>query len=221
MKVRIRICPTCSQLISSHACFCKSCFSLIRSEISKSPAGPIRQGHHTIKPVFLWGAGSSKVVRRLLYSLKGGEFPHVFAWLASVHRARFASLNEGKLALLSPPVSLKWGNSDHASIWTRELCSRTPGAFSYSPYLSRDKVSQKTLALSQRKATQKMTFKEPRVRSLSAMSRALKVVFCDDIYSSGETAKSCLKPVGFGKEAEVWCIAYRKSSRGEQLKITP
>ena len=221
MRFRFRICPTCDQPISPNHCFCDHCFGLLQREIFKTPEGPILQGRHRIRPLMIWGPTSPLFVRRLMYSLKGGAFPHVFVWLARSYLSKWLPESENRI-LLYPPSGRGGWRKNHAGLWAQELSRLLPESLSFAPFSPTGLGSQKSKRLAERRAGKNIELAKMRIRKQRGLHPTYQTVFCDDIYSSGETAKACLKAFGKGEAVtDAWCIAYRDRLRPMKSGITP
>jgi len=210
MSFEIRICPVCTSLVRQPNVLCPSCFNIFKTELSKVPSGPILQNGLRIYPLLIWQKSGSFFVDQLIYSLKGGRgFPHVFKWLATVFEAKMDLSRQPKLLICPPKRPMSRRGPDHAQLWTQSLAMAHRQSISLSPFSVAEDPAQKGKNLRERRKTSAPQKRKVFVRGSARCFRHRQVIFCDDVCSSGSTAKASLKAYGAPLKSVVWCVAYR------------
>lgn len=210
LKLHLRACANCGRGIflrtSSINLYCSLCWSTLftQTKFSQSPDYPFK-----VFSLFVWSNFSSQV-ENLIYSLKGGGLPEAFQSLAEefVLRTPFC---EQPTILVTPP-SLRPPDKDHAWAWGKAL-SNVLGCRLVCPFLwpfefaTSDFKSQKQLSKSERFERQ---FKLKEGIDYSGV----RIVFVDDLITSGATALAAHQALKSPVNFEVWTIARRPKLAG-------
>ena len=170
--------------------------------------------------LFNWHPNKQEVLSRLLMALKGEHgrdlwrtFAHEFWRRYLVSKLQNDNIIKSWLIIPSPPRSEV---ADHASLFAMGLVEETGATL--LPCLSRKKTGkqsqQKTKNRGQRLRAEidwSENFSRAYFRSLSS---GKKIIFVDDVYTTGGTALAAWKTLGKPKDFAVWTLAQRASLAG-------
>lgn len=170
-----------------------------------------------MRSLYCWEE-SDLFLQALLYELKGGKNSSAFLFLAEKffqQNLYFFSQDRRSLVFVPAPArGVEKGRElveDHASKWARCLAELYGGNCCF--LLKRqDEQQQKELSVEERS--------EKRLELIGEIEKDAKMIFCDDVITSGSTAKAAFcalrEPEGF----EVWTIAFRPKWRSQPLQKT-
>lgn len=159
---------------------------------------------------FVWNSFSESHLRALIYGLKGGHagtaiksFAESFSWNLG---RRFSE----RLVFIPPPS--RSGAEDHASVWAKHLASVwkaevwKPLNFVSSPGVL--PLSQKQRSL---QARGEIEFEAVKIAKPFVSA---KLIFVDDVLTTGSTARAAFKALGEPKGYEAWTLAWRPKLAG-------
>lgn len=200
----IRACAHCGSMFSEVNLLCKTCWSYADREQNSVPNFRQWDYEFTVFSLYTWLEQAH--LHSLVYGLKGGGLHEAFERLASRFLAQrnLLSNEEYKSAVIIPAPASVPGSRDHAFEWAAQL-EKLSGASLLCP-LSR--IGH---------APQKQLDKRARLeKKMSAsndldLSRFTKVIFVDDVITSGGTAGAAFVALGRPKQFEVWTISCRPS----------
>lgn len=201
----LRSCPNCSLTVFPVYGFCTQC--LKRVYLRTSPQNLVSEKGFSVRSLYTWVPGQSDELSFFFKVLKEPHSEKVFPDLAQIFLRAFASdLPEGQY-LIVPAPPREEGVCDHAHFWARSLAEGTQGHC--APLLQRRSLfAQKSQTRSMRKNV-RLSLHRPAWESLNRCFRFDRVIFVDDVYTTGSTAMAAYKALDFPDKFEVWTIARR------------
>lgn len=153
-----------------------------------------------------WPPGQSDVFSKWVLSLKNSS-PYKWKNLAQLWLQNSCEkVSLSPTSILIPCPSRKVGR-DHALRWTQAMSQATGIAYSQRLRYSAQAVSsQRSSSFYERK---KIRFEI--IAQESPLETSKKIVFMDDIVTTGATANAAWMALGQPKDFEVWCLVYRNS----------
>lgn len=188
----LRVCSYCGLFFPKQEYFCESCWDVILSMRLKSAEQSVQGYPFKVRSLFLWRGPKSDYIKTLVYSLKNNGSPSMFEKLSLLFE--FPQILP---EILIPAPAREIGNTtDHAWLWNQSL-SRLIGTQSQNILIRSNSDSQK---IKKREERYQIIYK------LSTKPKSKKVVFTDDVVTTGATAMAAFNALGRPDGFEVWCI---------------
>ncbi len=198
----LRSCAHCGQMFCEINLMCKNCWKILDRE--QNNVSNFRQWSYKLPTYSLYTWREQKYLESLIYGLKGGGLDEAFERLA----LRFLSLkyslsNESyQKTIIVPAPASSPGARDHAYEWSFHLAQILGGEFK-TPLLRGEVVPQKQLSREAR-LENKMS-----LSNNLDMARVDKIIFADDVITSGGTAWAAFEALGRPQNFEIWTIGCR------------
>jgi predicted amidophosphoribosyltransferase len=210
----IRTCHNCGTFCTD-CTLCSYCWESLTKPLPDSRQTPLRIELEPAKPrvrllaLFGWAPGRDQCLSKMIEALKGGGSDKDFARLArELYNRR---LSQGSITenLVFIPAPSRNGKFDHSMAWAEALAKAFGGQL--SPCLTRASVvQQKDLKRSERSRI--------KLNSSEKFSLSMdRIVFVDDVVTSGATARAAYSALGRPCYFEVWTIAYRHLAASDTL----
>ncbi|MEQ1879115.1 MAG: hypothetical protein ABL958_20915 [Bdellovibrionia bacterium] len=197
---RFRACLHCGSMGGPIDLYCEYCWTkLIHPFRTTGTAQEIEGGK--LFSLFSW---SQSAVGRLLHALKGESHSSAFERLAgwfAFERSRFGKV--GPLVLVPAPPKRPF-TFDHAHFWATALAAHWDAPV-WAGLKRTSTDEQKKQGIRERN--------QKRLEVLTNLNGAewagRKVIFCDDVYTTGATARAAHRALGEPTDFEVWTVACR------------
>lgn len=167
---------------------------------------------HVVVSAYPWGKFNDKRARNLVRGLKGGGRPVIFKYFAEkicLLRMKKQIIEKNKIIYIIPAPSSDEKNRDHAGELALAIASLTAGR--YLSVLERRIVGeQKYKTERERRAETVILGLKSNCREYEVVKRSPgKIIFVDDIITTGKTAHSAYIALGKPKDFEIWTIFNR------------
>lgn len=225
-----RSCAVCTTPLPPIDLLCPSCWRTLGRFMNR--AGRIEQLDYPF-PVYsllTWTPATEAFVKPFIYAFKGGRQVRASRKLADLflsERSRCPSPlpNSSRLHVTQAPGS----GFDHAALWARSLCEPL-GVASSSPYIESvgRKARQKQLRQDERTErrfevrehfagwlTTEIGPSSSRFSCAGEKTDPKRIVFADDVVTSGATAMAAFMALGDPSEFEVWSLVARPRLAGK------
>lgn len=209
-KQLIRCCPLCGWLWTEQNGLCRSCWSYLLNQRLKSFQQNRTMDGIQTRSLFDWGSHNDAGIRRLVLSLKGGAGDRALWRELSVALARsWIEAREGHGWVIVPSPPRKHGHEDHAVLLARMLGNLL--GIEVRPALRRrdSRRRQKRLGRLARRAQSP----HDQFEVIDRGNKYRRVLFVDDVVTTGATATGAWESLGRPKHFQVWSIARRLSCR--------
>lgn len=197
MNFKIRSCINCGSFLLIKNSLCEHCYKSVITQFSSQPLLLI-SGHKT-RSLLKWNPGESDVLSMLIHLLKMDQY-NLWNKLAF----DFLRKNNIRPDCRRVLVTLKATSSNHthAQDWGQSLA----GYLACDHIMALDKVS-----VDAQKKKGKSERDKVRLKSIVDISRLSnkKVIFVDDVVTTGSTLKAAYEALGSPKEFECWTMAVR------------
>ncbi len=196
----LRCCSLCGMSSCSIDLLCESCWT--RLEPFRVPSNYRITGYpFPVSSLYLWPSGEN-LVTHLIHTLKGGGVPSAYQRIAEIFSISIMERSVTEEPLIFVPAPGKVPNcSDHAMMWAKALTLFWGG--SCRPCLKRPQGwEQKSAKIRERRS---LGFEKTKTLS----NRNSRIIFVDDVITSGATAQAAHIALGAPKKFEVWTIAFR------------
>ncbi len=210
-------CLFCGSLVPSSDGLCLHCSAELwrwsgRKEIF------FQQRHKlAVYSLFTWYPNRQAVLSTLLTALKGEKCKDLWRTYAEEFWRRYLASNppsENRKPWLIVPCPSRSKKEDHAALFAKGLAEAS-GAAVYFCLATRDKGrSQKTKSRIERLRAEfdwSENFSRNQFRALCSGKR---VIFVDDVFTTGGTALAAWKALGKPKDFTIWTLAQRASLAG-------
>ncbi len=190
---------------------CPSCWETLN-------APQIESGESTypfpVRTLCVWGEANSKVCRHLLLALKGGGPARIYAPFAVAMSELMAPISTHGTTIVPSPAQQNFDRPDHAEQLAKALAAVLSAE--YWPCLGRmEGVAQKSRSFHERWGAERLKLKEG-LDTKTAWGRAShsrRLIFVDDVITTGATASSAYRALGQPGNFEVWTIFRRPRLR--------
>jgi predicted amidophosphoribosyltransferase len=156
-----------------------------------------------VTTLFRWGYANDSI-GEMLRLLKGEYHGRAFERLAKSFSQRRSALGVSEPFVLVPSPPKIVGEADHAHLWAKALSQywRMP----LNVCLGRSSQNeQKQLSGLERRQRRMVRLKNEQ----GVEDQKCKIVFADDVYTTGSTAQAAYEALGRPKRFEVWAVACR------------
>ena len=164
----------------------------------------LRPQNIPVYSLFRWGTGvDGENVQLLIAALKGDNGSRAFRHLASEFSLLRCKKEEacGDIVFCPAPAAIA-GQIDHAYLWAEALAHQW--GVSMVNILKRGSLrTQKTLDVDQRRETTMELWEG------HSVPEGAKIIFVDDVITTGSTARAAWSVLGKPRRFEVWTVACR------------
>lgn len=198
----LRACAHCGCQFTEIHLFCRTCWAKI--DFEQSSPEELRQWSYDIVVYSLYSWREQKQVHSLIYGLKGGGLPEAFEYLATrflAQRSLVSSLDNDSTVIIPAPASEAFAQ-DHAYEWGLQL-ARLMGVRLLNPLNRVESAPQKSLKKQERLAKKISVSKGLELHDFE------KIIFVDDVITTGGTALAAYEALGRPEGFEVWTISCR------------
>jgi len=212
----LRSCLYCGSLDRGADGLCEICSEDLWSW-QKIGGGLFHQKIHKleVQTLFHWIPGKQEVLSRLVRELKGTQGRKLWQVYAGEF-AKQVTLDKAvkrKPILLIPAPSRK-GEKDHALLFAEALTAERPHIEIYNCLSRHSSGSQKKKSRSQRQRARVEWAENFTLPDFQAKAVGKKVIFIDDIVTTGSTAMAAWKALEKPRDFAVWALAQRGLSCG-------
>lgn len=199
-----RMCLLCHRNASSSRLLCPTCQIKVDRHRRKNWVR-FENGVPTLA-LYNWRESSYSAMQRMAQALKGGGTSKIFETLAvdilNLREQVYPPLHRNQNLVFVPAPGLSKNYRDHAEELAAHLAALSGGQFVRN--LSRaSSTQQKRKSLMARAAGRRFKLQSQVIDS------EVKIVFVDDILTSGSTARSAYKALNKPKDFEIWTLFYR------------
>jgi predicted amidophosphoribosyltransferase len=196
-----RSCHLCSSGRVPMDLYCESCWTHYFEPLQATDSFAQNKGKFELYSLFEW---RSELVGHLIHALKQGQRPSAFERLSlwfSLRRSHFGKI--GPCVFIPSPPKANC-EEDHAVLWGQALARRWKSEL-WMGLQREDQEEQKRRRLSQRGERRLRVVKN--LKDINSGSR--RIIFVDDVYTSGATARAAFEALGQPTGFEVWTVACR------------
>lgn len=205
-----RVCARCGSFSwKPITLFCSSCSETLKN-FELPGARTVSDQRFLVYAHYVWNQSSDSVVRPLIYSLKGGELENEIAALAESFSWSLRETREKNLTLVPPPS--RTGEPDHALVWANAL-AKIWNCEVWRPLNLAPKADVLSLSQKHKSRKDRASLEFLPVKIAKPYSKT-KLIFVDDVLTTGSTARAAFKALGEPKSFEVWAIAWRPHLAG-------
>jgi predicted amidophosphoribosyltransferase len=210
LRNEFRTCHHCGSVCTKHV-LCSSCWQNLPRQNESLFQNRIRSESLNLSVLSLmnWIPDESRRLSKLIGALKGGSSTEDFEKLAIDFHLRRLSLGRISEEILFVPAPSKTGEFDHALSWATALAGAFSGAV--APCLRPTSGNQQKLL---KRADRSLVQLES---SENFSQSTARIVFVDDVVTSGSTARAAYIALGRPQCFEVWSIAYRHLAAHKRL----
>jgi predicted amidophosphoribosyltransferase len=174
-----------------------------------------------VASLFQWIPGQQQVLSFLILALKGAHGGRAWQYFAEEFWRRYLSTQEpfSKRVLLVPSPGQE-GRRDHAFLFTEGLAKAS--GVQICNCLKRDSMAGKAQKTKSRQQRARVSFQWAENFSLAefrARASDMKIVFIDDVVTTGATAKAAWKTLGKPEDFTIWSLAQRSLSCGASTSL--
>lgn len=204
---RVQTCLRCGSLWGEDSHLCAFCLRTLLLNYSPSFLGH-RKTPVSIRYIFDWQPGESESLSVLLHFLKGSGHPKAWRFYADLFWQRYRAhqnLESLKNAILIPSPPALPLQADHAGLFCQNLAEIS--GLPTHPLLLREN------SVGEQKAKSKGSRKNIKLKLSENFSpqmlRNHRLIFIDDIVTTGATAIAAMKALKAPGRFEVWALASR------------
>jgi predicted amidophosphoribosyltransferase len=198
-----RLCIRCGGFsLKGTPLYCDYCFARLNRARSDELLMPADL-KFPVYALYTWTPTNDSILRPMLYSLKGGRCVEQFKNLALEFSLRIKKCHEESVLVVPPRKNqaasdhaLTWAMS-LAQLWNFEICDCLILPKGFKPESQKQKSVESRLE------------REFSLVKNAKFPRKTRIVFADDILTTGSTARAAFKALGEPKNFEVWAIAWR------------
>lgn len=199
MNIKIRSCINCGSFLFIKNCLCEYCYRAVVTQFkSQSQSQQLILGHKT-RSLLRWNPGESDILSLLIHMLKRDQF-NLWKKLAFDFLRINKILPDTHLVLVSLKSSST--NHTHAQDWGQSLADQL--RCEHIVVLSKVSVeAQKKKSKNERNQVS--------LKPIVDISRLFnkKVIFVDDVVTTGSTLKAAYEALGSPGEFECWSLVVR------------
>lgn len=164
-----------------------------------------------LKSLYYWAPGQSDLLSKLVLSLKGNKSEKAWQYYAYCFtHAHISELLKQPLCIVPAP-SGKRKFEDHAFLWGKSLAHCLGAEF--FPCLRKVSTGHQRGAQRGERALVELEVIE-NSSFLPKITADTLLIFADDVFTTGATARAAHKALGFPKNFEVWTLVHRGLSCG-------
>lgn len=182
--------------------------------------GDLKERPLEVVSLFEWIPGQQEVLSRLVMALKGHDRRALWKYYAQCfwqrHLISFPAVDKRILLVPSPSRTLR---VDHASLFTLGLQEAMGGAICNVLQREPDFIEQKRKSKEQRLAVRFQWAENFSAAQFRRLSRGHRIVFVDDVVTTGSTAKAAWKALGKPEDFTIWSLAQRSLSCGASMNL--
>ncbi|OFZ19360.1 MAG: hypothetical protein A2Z20_01875 [Bdellovibrionales bacterium RBG_16_40_8] len=218
--LKFRVCACCGSFLNSKAqeerclgILCYYCSAALQQSALKNIVGGYNM---KVFSLYDWRDKNYLLASKIIRAFKCGGPEELFYSVAEkmiIHSLQFCCAEENKNLVFVPAPGKNLFGRDHAESLAFQLAKITGGI--YAPLLIRSgEKAQKLKSEKERKMETKLCLKPNAIEALRQYkNQASRIIFIDDIITSGATAKSAFETLGRPKNYMVWTIFHRPRLR--------
>jgi predicted amidophosphoribosyltransferase len=197
-------CRLCQSPVFKRQTLCLSCLQLRFDEARRGDSEALWPDHWRQFPLLILGPYNNSNISKWIQGLKGpwqkGDFQQIAELWLELRIGR-APLDSRETWIIPAPSRSKNGR-DHAFYLGQQLALKTGWNLVHHWAPQRETRAQKNLTKTQREAREWDWDGPP-------LPIHCRVIFVDDVLTTGSTAEGVWKALGRPDEYEIWCIAYQ------------
>ena len=208
----VRSCVVCSTMLPPIDFLCPSCWRALGQIMNRGPA--LKQSDYPISTYSLltWTPVTEKFVRPLIYAFKGGHAVLASEKLATLFLSESVFGNtqtRSPMSLDAVLIPAPSRSFDHSSLWTQALAAQTrwPVKSCLHDKSARDE-RQKELRSGER-GLRRFAVQEHFAKAELEQLASRRIVFADDVVTSGSKAMAAYMALGDPLRFEVWSLVAR------------
>ena len=204
----LRSCAVCETTLPPIDLICDVCWQKVMRLRNRGRA-MLQEGYpFPVYALFTWTEETEAFIKPLVYGFKKGRSVQAAEDLALEFVAERSEAGEfPKRSVLIPPPSDQF---DHGTLWAKALSDRTfsPVWPVLRPQHERPTASQKRLSREER-SERRYEIREQIAGSWPLGEQSGRLIFTDDVVTSGSTAMAAFMALGDPEQYEVWCLVAR------------
>lgn len=197
----LRCCDRCRSCAVPIDLYCEHCWSQVFAHTYADATPACEESTFRVFSLFEW---RNDRIGEVIYALKGGVRASAFDRLAGEFSVRRSSAGFVGPGVIVPSPPRPGQRLDHAVVWASAL-ARLWG-FPLENALSRmSNDQQKLLSVSERSRKELDLLKNRK----GLVNDGERIIFADDVYTTGATARAAYEALGRPSKFEVWTVACR------------
>ena len=202
-----RKCAYCGFFWEPIDIFCNTCWQKLSFQKTKDPAFLAKNVSFKTYSLYAWSFGEEKLLKNLIYSLKGGGLSEVFGYLAYEMSLHFHDSLKPEVFLCAPGKK-----EDHSESLAKALAGIWKVPY-YKIFYKTKKVRQKNQKRSERA---KLAFK---VKTFNQEILTKNIVFVDDLQTTGATALAAYQALGKPAYFQSWVLVKKPRLKRSSFAI--